>query len=301
MPDSTPIAFDLIYDVGMHNGDDTAFYLHQGFRVVAIEADPQLVEAAMLRFSNEIKSGRLTILNLGIAEGSGTGTFWVSDDLSVRNSFQEQLASRDGARHHSIEIRTRRFSEILDQYGIPFYLKVDIEGNDFLCLRDLTGKPLPQFISVEAECVGDDNDIEVNGPLANLSLLYELGYTRFKLIGQSDLRVAPHSNLQALIQRFVKSAAYGRIRFPVFSELARLLTGHAYLQRKHGFRFAFGSSGAWGDGTPGRWLSLEQSEALYIKVRNRYSKVTGADFWYDWHATVSNPRSLADGLTRNRN
>ena len=29
---------DLIYDVGMNNGDDTAYYLHKGFRVVAVEA-----------------------------------------------------------------------------------------------------------------------------------------------------------------------------------------------------------------------------------------------------------------------
>ena len=29
---------ELIYDVGMHNGDDTAYYLHRGFRVIAVEA-----------------------------------------------------------------------------------------------------------------------------------------------------------------------------------------------------------------------------------------------------------------------
>ena len=34
---------NLIYDVGMSNGDDTAYYLHRGFRVVAIEANPLLV------------------------------------------------------------------------------------------------------------------------------------------------------------------------------------------------------------------------------------------------------------------
>jgi hypothetical protein len=30
----------LIYDVGMNNGDDTAYYLRRGFRVVAIEPNP---------------------------------------------------------------------------------------------------------------------------------------------------------------------------------------------------------------------------------------------------------------------
>ena len=30
----------LVYDVGMNNGDDTAYYLRMGYRVVAFEANP---------------------------------------------------------------------------------------------------------------------------------------------------------------------------------------------------------------------------------------------------------------------
>ena len=40
---NTPKHKDLIYDVGMHKGEDTEFYLRKGFRVIAIEADPDLV------------------------------------------------------------------------------------------------------------------------------------------------------------------------------------------------------------------------------------------------------------------
>ena len=40
---------DLVFDIGMNNGDDTAYYLHRGFRVVAVEADPILCAAATTR------------------------------------------------------------------------------------------------------------------------------------------------------------------------------------------------------------------------------------------------------------
>jgi hypothetical protein len=43
---------DLIYDVGMHNGDDSAFNLRQGFKVVAVEADPQFSERARQTFGS---------------------------------------------------------------------------------------------------------------------------------------------------------------------------------------------------------------------------------------------------------
>jgi hypothetical protein len=59
---------DLIYDVGMNNGDDTAYYLRRGFRVVAIEADPRLAKSAAERFGTQISSGQLRILNIGIAK-----------------------------------------------------------------------------------------------------------------------------------------------------------------------------------------------------------------------------------------
>ena len=35
---------DLNDDVGFHQGEDTAFYLKKGFRVVAFEAHPRLAE-----------------------------------------------------------------------------------------------------------------------------------------------------------------------------------------------------------------------------------------------------------------
>jgi predicted RNA methylase len=45
-----PAHSDLVYDVGMNNGDDSAFYLRAGFRVVAVEANPLLCRAAESRF-----------------------------------------------------------------------------------------------------------------------------------------------------------------------------------------------------------------------------------------------------------
>ena len=47
-----PKHLDLIYDVGMHKGEDTDYYLQKGFRVVAFEANPDLVNLCRTRFAN---------------------------------------------------------------------------------------------------------------------------------------------------------------------------------------------------------------------------------------------------------
>ena len=117
---STQVVKDLVYDVGMHNGNDTAFYLHHGFRVIAIDANPWAVDAAKRRFRSELTSRRLTILNVGIAETAGTGTFWICEGVSEWSSFYQKTASRLGQKHYAIEVETRRFSDILDEHGYRF-------------------------------------------------------------------------------------------------------------------------------------------------------------------------------------
>ena len=48
---------NLIFDIGMHIGQDTEFYLKKGFRVVAIEADPTLAEAAGENSHHRLQAG----------------------------------------------------------------------------------------------------------------------------------------------------------------------------------------------------------------------------------------------------
>ena len=45
---------DLVYDVGLHKGEDTEYYLKKGFRVIAIEANPQLISECKARFREAI-------------------------------------------------------------------------------------------------------------------------------------------------------------------------------------------------------------------------------------------------------
>jgi hypothetical protein len=79
---------DLIYDVGMNNADDSAYYPSLGFRTITIEANSELVEQAKLRFAREIASGRL----IGIAD-RGELPFWICETNSRFSSFNRAYAS----------------------------------------------------------------------------------------------------------------------------------------------------------------------------------------------------------------
>ena len=53
----------IIYDFGMNNGDDLAYYLKKGTKVVGVEANPELCTLAEKRFADEIQNGSLIVLN----------------------------------------------------------------------------------------------------------------------------------------------------------------------------------------------------------------------------------------------
>jgi hypothetical protein len=206
------------------------------------------------------------------------GTFWICEGVPEWSSFNEKKAPSTGEKHYPIEVETRPFKEILDEHGVPFYLKVDIEGNDHFCILDLAGKTLPPFISVEDKNLGLS---ETQVPPI-LLLLRDAGYSRFKLISQYDFEPVVTSEIAAFSKRILNSAVNGRLRVPVLSLIAKRFTYQDWLLRKHRCQFPRDSSGPWGEGTPGRWLSFERAKAVHKKGFKR----APFSFWCDWHARI---------------
>jgi FkbM family methyltransferase len=167
---------NLIYDVNVHEGSDSAYYLSLGYRVVGIEASPVMVDLLRKRFSREMATGQFVLLNIGLAATRGRMDFWICDDVSAWSSFNRTIASRKRVRHHSVTVDTQTFGAVLEEYGVPSYCKIDIEGNDRLCLEDLNPSDIPMFISIEMAHSDGAEDLE---------LLYVLGYRKYKIISQS--------------------------------------------------------------------------------------------------------------------
>ena len=276
----------IIFDVGMNNGDDTAYYLYKGFNVVAVEANPHLVEKVKVRFRDEIKRGRLTILNVGIAEAEGIIPFWICDTHSEWSSFHRSTASRDNSAHHEILVPCRRFDSILEEFGVPYYLKVDIEGNDTLCLTSLKNRPLPEYVSAE---ISD---------LSLLDLMTDLGYTRFKCISQFhylplELPATSQQQNYEKVQRWLQNKnPLMRILLPMGGRrLLERLKNQS--RRENKWVFPFGSSGPFGENLPGRWLTQQEMRTIFETFKKMMQDGQSSpfwgdkdySFWADFHAT----------------
>ena len=117
---------DLIDDVGIHRGYDTANYLEKGYRVVAIDADLRMILSCSDKFSEEIRSGRLTLVHAGISDRTGVLPFY-SSEHDDWNSFDPSIATRNGTPADVIEVQCVSFRKILETHGIPYYLTVVLD------------------------------------------------------------------------------------------------------------------------------------------------------------------------------
>jgi FkbM family methyltransferase len=165
----------LIYDVGGFDGSDTAYYLSLGYRVVCIEATPSKAEEISRRFSREIADGRCRVLNVAVGEQEGIMPFYTCD-FAALNSFDRSRIDSSGYVAHEMRVRVRPFDSIIEEYGIPYFLKVDIEGADHHAILPLTRKTAPKFVSFEA----GSKDLRL------ILHLYEIGYQKFNIVRQAD-------------------------------------------------------------------------------------------------------------------
>lgn len=229
---------DLIYDVGLHKGEDSAFYLKLGFKVLGIEANPELVQHCQARFRNQIASGQLRIVEGAIApefEGPAI-TFYRSSDsvLSTINKKRAEHSERLGHKSECIVVPRIDAVDIYRSFGVPYFLKVDVEGADQLILDGLKRQPSrPRYISVESDKV-DFDEVE-----AQLGLLRELGYRKFKAVQQQRI---PGSRVET-----------------------KALDGSKVVHV-----FESGASGPFGEDLSGQWLDFDGIIRRYRSIFRDY-------------------------------
>ena len=167
----------LIFDLGLFDGSDTAFYLRKGFKVVAVEARPDLCTRARTAFAQEVSSGQLTIVERAIWRTEGERIpFHVRSGWS---SVFRSSAERDGGASEKIEVSTTTMDRLFDEFGIPHYLKADIEAAEDIVVDALSRRTnRPTFVSVE----------DATGAMA--ARLHGIGYDRFQMVNQGYLRLA---------------------------------------------------------------------------------------------------------------
>lgn len=212
----TPKNKDLIYDVGMHKGEDTEFYLRKGFRVIAFEAHPELVRFCKNRLKEFVDHGQLTIVEGAIMDldskeaNQKRAQFYKNDDISVWGTVCVNWAERNtrlGTSYSTVEVDVIDFAGVIQEHGVPHFMKIDIEGCDMVCINVLRKfSERPDYISIES----DKNSFA--NIKREIDVLFDLGYDSFQAVEQSAISRSqsppyPPTEGEYVTQRFEKGSS----------------------------------------------------------------------------------------------
>jgi len=142
----------LCFDLGAHVGNRTNAWEALGATVIAIEPQPICMNYMKKRFRG---NDNINLLQCAIGEKEGIAKMHVSEmtptvstlaDANWRQTINDDT-SFEVKWEHQIDVKMRTMDNLIEQYGMPDFCKIDVENFELEVLKGLS-TPIP-CLSVE--------------------------------------------------------------------------------------------------------------------------------------------------------
>lgn len=129
---------DLCFDVGANVGNRVSTFLDIGTKVVAVEPQESCCRILKNKFGNKIE-----IISKGLGESECVKDFYVSDASTISSFSVEwiNLVKENRFKEYNwdkiIKIEITTLDKLIEQYGVPAFIKIDVEGYESDVLKGL--------------------------------------------------------------------------------------------------------------------------------------------------------------------
>lgn len=161
----------LLFDIGANRGDATYAGLQKGFKVVALEPAPRVVAELENNFRD---NPNVKILKFAVSRSDfDTVEFYecVEDGLSTLNRdwLTAETLPYHGKQFRTISVKTITLDTLVNLYGEPDLIKIDVEGAEWEVFRGMRKK--------YGMLTFEWTDVTIEEHQAQLEYLESLGYT----------------------------------------------------------------------------------------------------------------------------
>lgn len=167
------IKFNLVFDIGANIGKSADIFKNVSNKVICFEANPNLVKKLNGKFNNS----NVIVDPRGVSNQSGKQIFNISSTNTI-STFSDDWINNSRFKGATLwdnkqEVETTTLNSIIDQYGIPDYIKIDIEGYEYEVLTSFTRLLDNTLFAFEW---AEEQKIKIE---AILKHLHNLGYNKF--------------------------------------------------------------------------------------------------------------------------
>jgi FkbM family methyltransferase len=134
---------DLVFDIGAHVGDRIASFRRLGARVVAVEPQPAFGRMLGMFYARD---SNVVIERVAVGRHTGDVRMMINTDnptvSTASNAFVHAAEGAPGWQgqqwDRSIRVPMTTLDALIGQYGVPVFIKIDVEGYEEEALNGLT-------------------------------------------------------------------------------------------------------------------------------------------------------------------
>ena len=126
----------IIFDIGANHGDKTEAFQKLGKLVIAFEPDKTNLDFLNFRFHNNSK---VIVVNKALSNEISRTTFYVNNHGSGLNTIDKKRQEEANFKI-SYMVKTTTIDQMINKFGKPDFVKIDVEGHELKVLMGLSQK-----------------------------------------------------------------------------------------------------------------------------------------------------------------
>lgn len=135
----------MFFDIGANIGNWSLANITQCDKIIAIEASPTTFNKLVKNLSNNKNNTKIILLNYAVCNNNGSDITFYQADCDTLSTINKDWLTNDTSRFYNysykeIICKTISIDKIIEQYGIPDLIKIDVEGGEYECISSLTQK-----------------------------------------------------------------------------------------------------------------------------------------------------------------
>jgi FkbM family methyltransferase len=162
----------IFFDIGANIGNWALANINKCDKIISVEASP----ITFYKLVNNCKNDKIILLNYAVCNNNNNDIIFYHADIDALSTINKDWLTKETSRCYGIHYtelicKTISIDQLIEQYGIPDLIKIDVEGGEYHCISSLTKK----VNLICFEWAYETSDITFNC----IEYLFNLGYTQY--------------------------------------------------------------------------------------------------------------------------